>query len=345
VVPGGIHNSDRVKRYSCCTSFDASVSEETGIHRSIDSTTGLLFTPGHWYYFAVVFADLGGGSRNRHLSSVVVAHANNGSSGLIRRNIMAYRVRINHKIVFALILALMVGSLSLILYLGRSSQASKQEVPVVFSNETESLQITSFKAVNNKLELRLKNVSDQTIVAYHIDLKDQKAIAEDLTYGNELAAGHEFTLSIPFHSLPRDVEKGLHKLNLAMVMFGDGAAEGDWGKAQNWREQLQGAAVLFEEMQPRVAGIERLSREGVEQLSNQFEAKIKQPVKGLTRMQAAGYYRAALNTQMQIKQVLQGNSMITSKPMTTDNAVAKFQNRFERQAANVRNLSHGRKSR
>ncbi|MGH9844454.1 MAG: hypothetical protein ACREEM_37510, partial [Blastocatellia bacterium] len=59
---------------------------------------------------------------------------------------------------------------------------ASQDIRVTITNETEALQVGSFKIVNRDLMVELKNSGDRPIIAYAFDSKSKKGVAVDLTY-------------------------------------------------------------------------------------------------------------------------------------------------------------------
>jgi len=160
--------------------------------------------------------------------------------------------------VFA-ICVLIVAAIALKSSKSTNPQAIRQEQAIQITNETESLQVVRTKINESNFVVEVQNVGARPVVGYWFQYGEDKTN----TQGRELGLGEAFqpgkteTMDIPLANLrSADANDNALRLKLAVCMFEDLSAEGDWEIARRNREAYQGAAVAY-----------RIMREEVEPLS------------------------------------------------------------------------------
>jgi hypothetical protein len=189
-------------------------------------------------------------------------------------------------------LALIVISLAVVLHFKRTgASATLQEAQIL--NETESIQVVSRQITDQNLVLKLKNASNKPIIAYTIEYQpgaeSSPAFDMDLTSSAHLFGPQtEITTIIPLAALARDEQTATYKVKIAMAMFADGEAEGDWKRAQSRREQIKGADLALQNIK------KRLPASGNQQSLNRFIMELQElaPSRGLSE----DYRKAYLTT-------------------------------------------------
>jgi hypothetical protein len=202
---------------------------------------------------------------------------------------MKHRIRIGS----ILLLLLLVGAIVAVPYATRRQEASAQDMQVLISNETESLQVISSRIDASRLVLSLKNTGAQPIIAYHFDLKGKEGLSRDLAESGEMAPGSESTAYIPLNQLEQE-RGGAYRLNIAMAFFKSGEAEGSWEQAQAYREKLAGAtlaALRIREIASRAAS----SKASAGTLTRNLEGL--KPPRNLRQGEALGYSEAVIKAR------------------------------------------------
>jgi hypothetical protein len=215
------------------------------------------------------------------------------------------------------------------------SKAS-QNTNVNITNETEALQVVSFKIVNRDLLIELKNIGDRPIIAYGLDYKSKKGVTVDLTnVENAFPPGSIHYLRIPINNLQPDEGTGFYKLNFPIAFFADGAAEGDWEQARIQREKLYGVALAAAQIQSKITSVRRFSAPAIERLSGKLSTI--EPFEGLTKTQRVGYQSTVLQALVKMQVMLHNQS-----PEKAERIFNNFKNSLARQIAWARLLSYRR---
>ena len=239
----------------------------------------------------------------------------------------------------ATVLTLGIGLMAMTLHFGRAPKASKQEVPVTITNETESLQVASSTIEKNRLILTLKNAGDRQIIAYRCDSKGKEGLTGDSTTMGELAPGSQFSILVPLAQLEQDAKTGLYKLNIAMAFFEDGTAEGNWEHAANYRNKVIGEAAAAPQIREKMALVNKADPSTVKKLSEDLKALFTPPQK-LSRWQQIGYEGAMIRAYGQAQIMLREQQ----SPDKIEKRIIELRKITERQATLGRNLVEGRQS-
>ncbi|MGE0133370.1 MAG: hypothetical protein AB7U82_35270 [Blastocatellales bacterium] len=173
------------------------------------------------------------------------------------------------------------------------------------------------------LTLKLKNVGDQPIISYHIDLKSKTGLTPDLMGGDPLAPGTELAMRLPLAGVPRDPQTGRYRLNVAMALFTDGSAEGDWNKSQTQREKFEGAAMALERIGQKLRNIEQAQASRLYGELGEFR-----PPTTLSKSQQAGYAHAVKQARLKL--------YLIEHDSATGKIPSDLQRSFERQVAKIR---------
>jgi hypothetical protein len=196
------------------------------------------------------------------------------------------------KSAFPLLFALIVISLAMFIYLKRNGAGAAIQGAQIL-NETESMQVVAHEITEQNLVLKLKNASNKPIIAYTIEYhpgaEGSPALDMDLTSSAHLFQPQtEMTTIIPLAALARDEQTATYKVKIAMAMFIDGEAEGDWKRAQVRREQIQGADLALQHIR------KQLPASGDQQSLNRFIEKLQElaPSRGFSD----NYRKAYLTT-------------------------------------------------
>lgn len=207
---------------------------------------------------------------------------------------------------------------------------------VTITNETEALQVGSFKVVNRDLVVELKNSGDRPIIAYAFDSKSKKAVTVDLTYTeNAFPPGSIHYLQTSIDNLQRAEDSSSYKLNLSLALFVDGTAEGDWEQARIQRQKLEGAALALDQIQSKTTRIKQFSALAIDRLSSELGAM--EPSKRLATTQKVGYQSAALQAAIKVRAILHNQSHEKAERSFND-----FKNSLARQISGIRILSERR---
>lgn len=179
-----------------------------------------------------------------------------------------------------------------------SSGAHIQNNQVTISNETESFKLTSAQLETGYLKLQLKNIGYKPIISYHIDLKLKKGLNPDVMGDDPLEPGGELSIRLPLAGVPRDPQTGLYHLNVAMALFADGSAEGDWNKSQMQREKFEGAAMANEKIEPKLNSLDWA------QAAILFDdLGTLRPPSTLSKSQQAGYMHAVKQARLKLQRI------------------------------------------
>jgi hypothetical protein len=175
-------------------------------------------------------------------------------------------------------------------------------MPALVTNETENLRVVSSTIAAGKLILVVKNTGNQPIIGYHFDWKAKEGLSGDLTGANALAPGSRLTLAIPMNQLERDATTGLHKLNIAMAVFENGDAEGNWTHAQSYRDRIVGASLAAPQILAKIARVSPLSISTVEALASDLQTLTPPQKSGKWR--TIGYEGAVIRARAQADYML-----------------------------------------
>jgi len=247
-------------------------------------------------------------------------------------------MKLSGRISSTILFVLVIGIVGTVLYTTRTPKASVQEIPALVTNETEHLQVVSSTIEAGKLVLVVKNTGDQPIIGYHFDWKAKEGLSGDLTNSNALAPGSRLIIAIPLNQLERDATTGLYKLNIAMAIFEDGNAEGNWTHAQNYRDKIAGATLAAPQIQAKVDRVSPLSITTVEALNSDLQ-KLTPPQK-LGKWQTIGYEGAVIRARSKAEDMLRRQQ----SPDKVEKGIIELRKSMERQAAFGRNIVEGRKS-
>lgn len=261
----------------------------------------------------------------------------------------------------ATVLTLGIGLMATTLYFGRAPKASKREVPVAITNETESLQVVSSMIEKNRLIFTIKNTGDQPVIAFHFDLKANKNAGEqpvttyrfdlkakegltgDSTTMGEIVPGSQFSFVIPLNQLEQDAKAGLYKLNIAMALFANGSAEGNWAYAENYRDKIiEGAALAAPQIREAIAHVNESDISTVKKLSDDLKTLFTPPGK-LNRWQQIGYENTVIRARGQVEIMLrEQQSQEQQSPAKLEKRIIELRKSTERQAALARGIAEGR---
>jgi hypothetical protein len=245
-------------------------------------------------------------------------------------------MKLNGRISNIILSILIIGAVGTVLYTIRTPKASVKEMPTLITNETENLQVVSSTIEAGRLYLVVKNTGNQPIIGYHFDWKAKEGLSGDLTSTNALAPESRLTIAIPLSQLERDATTGLYKLNLAMAIFEDGSAEGDWTQAQEYRDRIAGAALAAPQIQAKVARVSPLSISTIESLVSDLQTLT--PPQKLGKWQTIGYEGAVIRARSQAAYILR-QQQSTDK---VEKGIIELRESVERQASLGRNLVEGR---
>jgi hypothetical protein len=209
---------------------------------------------------------------------------------------------------------------------------SSQGNRIFITNETEALQVNSFKISQHDLIVELKNRNGRSVIAYAFDTKLKKGVTVDLTFtenGFPPSATHH--LRVPLDNLEYTEDLGLYKLNFSLALFDDGSAEGDWEQARIHRIKLEGVALALNQIQSKLLRIKRFSSPAIESFSSEIRVII--PPKSLTAMQKNGYQNAVLQSLAKAQVILQSQSQDKA-----DRNLNEFKNSTTRQVSLIHAL-------
>jgi len=208
-------------------------------------------------------------------------------------------------IVYAL--SLIAGIVSL--RLSTSSRAVAQQAPIIFDNETTSLEIVSARIEqhgHNVIRFNVKNIGDKPVVAYAVRFGggfSSRVSTGDITSAS-LKPGE--TDKAPINIIAKDaqMEDGALRVKLVVCLFEDLSAEGDWNEAREQRERYEG---MFLALKTGRAAMETLF-DAPQFDSAAFEASLNEinqlsPPEGLSAMQKVGFLLAVQSMQDLIKDV------------------------------------------
>jgi hypothetical protein len=246
-------------------------------------------------------------------------------------------MKLNGRTSSIIISALVIGAVGTVLYTTRTPKASVKEMPVLVTNETENLQVVSSTIEAGRLILVVKNTGNQPIIGYHFDWKAKEGLNGDLTNANALAPGSDLTIAIPLNQLERDATAGSYKLNLAMAIFEDGNAEGDWTRAQECRDRIAGAALAAPQIQAKIAHVNRSDLSAVKNLSDDLKTLFTPPGK-LTKWRQIGYEEAVIRAYGQAQIMLREQQF----PDKVEKRMIELRSSAERQLALHRHITEGR---
>jgi len=248
-------------------------------------------------------------------------------------------MKLNERISSTTLFVLILATLGTVLYTTRTPKASVQEMPALVTNETENLQVVSSTIGAGKLILVVKNKGDQPIIGYHFDWKAKEGLDGDLTGTNALGPGSNLTIVVPLNQLEWDTTAGLYKLNLAMALFEDGNAEGNWTRAQIHRDRIVGGALAAPKIQGKLAQVNASDISTIERLSGDLKALLAPPGK-LTKWQQIGYEGAVIRASAQAEYMLRQRP----SPEKIAQRIAEMRKNVDRQAALGRDITEGGQS-
>lgn len=246
-------------------------------------------------------------------------------------------MKLNVRISSIILSVLVIGVVGTALYTSRTPKALVQEIPALITNETEHLQVVSSIVEAGKLLLVVENTGDKSIIGYHFDWKAKEGLSADLTSANALAPGSRLTLHIPLKQLEKDATTGLYKLNIAMAIFEDGNAEGNWAQAQNYRERIAGAALAAPKIQEKIAHVNAADISTVKKLSGDLKTLLTPPNK-LTKWQQIGYEGAVMRAATQTESLLRQQQ----SPDKIEKRIIELRKNIEHQAVLGRGITEGR---
>jgi hypothetical protein len=245
-------------------------------------------------------------------------------------------MKLNGRISNIILSVLIIGAVGMILYTIRTPKASVKEMPALITNETENLQVVSSTIEASRLYLVIKNTGKQPIIGYHFDWKAKEGLSGDLTSTNALAPGSHLTIAIPLSQLNRDATTGSYKVNLAMAIFEDGSAEGDWTRAQEYRDKIAGATLAAPQIQAKVVRVNSLSISTIESLVSDLQTLT--PPQNLGKWQTIGYEGAVIRARSQAAYILRQQQ----SPDKVEKGIIELRKSAERQAALGRSIVEGR---
>lgn len=247
-------------------------------------------------------------------------------------------MKLSGRISSLILFVLVMGAVGTVLYTTRTSKASVQEMPALVTNETENLQVVSSTIAGGMLVLVVKNTGNQPIIGYHFDWKAKEGLSGDLSGTNALAPGSRLTLTIPLNQLERDATTGLYKLNIAMAVFENGDAEGNWTHAQSYRDRIVGAALAAPQILAKIARVSPLSISTVEALASDLQTLT--PPQKLGKWRTIGYEGAVIRARAQADYMIRQQQ----SPDKIEKRIIDLRKSVERQAALGRNITEGGQS-